>query len=163
MLRDRCQSLLLIVNSDFHHAKNLLQWKRIKMMKNAFYFMLKAHFVVEIFLFLSWLFGYVGKQFDKKAKFNLKIYGIMDWSTNNYNTHNCPLSRNKGKQIMKFAQWKEYNKNIFLEKSYIKCDVEAIPNPFVNNQNWGYLWIHSLKCCKVCFYFMSKLRSTKIY
>ena len=32
-----------------------------KMMKNAFYFILKALFFLEIFKFLSRLFGYVGK------------------------------------------------------------------------------------------------------
>ena len=30
----------------------------------------------------------------------------------------------------------EYNmRNIFLEKSYIKCDAETIPDPFLENQN----------------------------
>ena len=33
----------------------------LKMMKNAFYFILKALFVLKIFKFLSQLFGYVGK------------------------------------------------------------------------------------------------------
>ena len=32
-----------------------------KMMKNAFYFTLKAFFLLKIFKFLSWLFGHVGK------------------------------------------------------------------------------------------------------
>ena len=32
-----------------------------KMMKNAFYFILKAFFVLKIFQFLSWLFGHVEK------------------------------------------------------------------------------------------------------
>ena len=32
-----------------------------KMMKNAFYFILKAFFVLKIFKFLSWLFGHVEK------------------------------------------------------------------------------------------------------
>ena len=32
-----------------------------KMMKNAFYFILKALFVLKIFKFLSWLFGHVEK------------------------------------------------------------------------------------------------------
>ena len=32
-----------------------------KMMKNAFYFILKALFVLKIFNFLSWLFGLVEK------------------------------------------------------------------------------------------------------
>ena len=33
----------------------------LKMMKNAFYFTLKALFVLKIFKFLSWLFGHVEK------------------------------------------------------------------------------------------------------
>ena len=32
-----------------------------KMMKNAFYFILKALFILKIFRFLSWLFGHVGE------------------------------------------------------------------------------------------------------
>ena len=35
--------------------------KTLKMMKNAFYFILKAHFVLKIFRFLSRLFAHVGK------------------------------------------------------------------------------------------------------
>ena len=33
----------------------------LKMMKNAFYFMIKALFVLKVFKFLSWYFGHVGK------------------------------------------------------------------------------------------------------
>ena len=48
-------------------------------MKNAFYFMLKAVFVFEIFyFFMSWLFGYVEKRLDKKAMVNFKVYGVTD-------------------------------------------------------------------------------------
>ena len=56
-------------------------------MENTFYFMLKALFVLEIFTFLSWLFGYVEKWLDKKAVINFRIYGVTDWTTNNYNTY----------------------------------------------------------------------------
>ena len=42
----------------------------LKMMKNDFYFMLKALFVLKIFKFLSLIFLHVGKRFDKKAKIN---------------------------------------------------------------------------------------------
>ena len=52
-------------------------------MKNAFYFMLKAVFVLEIFT----LFGYVEKRLDKKADVNFKIYDVTDWATNNYNIY----------------------------------------------------------------------------
>ena len=34
----------------------------LKMMKNAFYSILKALFILKIFRFLSWLFGHVEKQ-----------------------------------------------------------------------------------------------------
>ena len=37
-------------------------------MKNVFYFMLKVLFVLEIFIFLSWLFAYVEKPLYKKAE-----------------------------------------------------------------------------------------------
>ena len=38
----------------------------LKMMKNSFYFTLKALFVLQIPKFLSRLFGYVAKRLDKK-------------------------------------------------------------------------------------------------
>ena len=44
------------------------------MRKNAFYFILKALFVFQIFKFLFCLFGHERKRFDKKAKVNFKIY-----------------------------------------------------------------------------------------
>ena len=57
------------------------------MTKNAFYFILKALFVVKIFTLLSWLFGDVEKQLDLKDEVNFKIYDAATWLTNNYNTH----------------------------------------------------------------------------
>ena len=51
------------------------------MMKNAFYFILKALFVLKIFKFLSRLFGHV-----KKDKVNFKIHNVTTWFINNYNT-----------------------------------------------------------------------------
>ena len=37
---------------------------------------------------------------------------------------------------MKFGQLIEYNiRNIFAEKSYIKCDGDTIPRPFSRNSN----------------------------
>ena len=41
------------------------------------------------------------------------------------------ISRSKGNQTMKFGQLIECNmRNIFLEKSYTKCDGETSPRPF---------------------------------
>ena len=56
-------------------------------MKNAFYFKSKALFDLEIFTFLSCLFGYTEKRLDKKAMVIFKIYDVTDWITNNHNTH----------------------------------------------------------------------------
>ena len=67
----------------------------LKTLKNAFYFMIKALFVLEIFTFLSWFFGFAEKPLDKKAMGNFKIYDIIDWKTNNYNTHFPNISRKK--------------------------------------------------------------------
>ena len=55
-------------------------------MKKAFYFVLKALFVLEIITFLHGLFGYVEKRLDKKL-WVIPKYNITDWTINNYNTH----------------------------------------------------------------------------
>ena len=57
------------------------------MMRNTFYFMLKALYVLEIFTLLSQRFGYVENQFDKKVKVNFEIYDVTEWETENYNTY----------------------------------------------------------------------------
>ena len=56
-------------------------------MRNTFYFMLKALYVLEIFALLSQRFGYVENQFDKKVKVNFEIYDVTEWETENYNTY----------------------------------------------------------------------------
>ena len=56
-------------------------------MKKAFYFYLKALFIFEIFQFMFWIFGHVGKRLDKKAKVNFNIYDVTNWVTNNCNTY----------------------------------------------------------------------------
>ena len=56
-------------------------------MKNAFYFTLKALFVLNIFKFLLWHFYHVEKRLDWKDKVNFMIYDISTWEKNNFNTH----------------------------------------------------------------------------
>ena len=73
-------------------------WKTespLKLIKNAFYFILKATFFLEVFKFFSWLFGYEEKRLDKKAKINFETYDVTDWTTNNYNTVLPNISRTK--------------------------------------------------------------------
>ena len=57
------------------------------MMKNAFYFNLKALFILKIFKFLSSPFGHVSKQLDSKDKVNFKFYDVTNWLTDNCKTH----------------------------------------------------------------------------
>ena len=55
-------------------------------MKNVFYFMLKAPFVLYIPALTLWLRR---KRPDKKGMIDFKYYDITDWTTNNCNTHNA--------------------------------------------------------------------------
>ena len=44
--------------------------------------MSKALFILEIFNFLSWIFGYVKKQLDQKDKTNFKIHDVTEQTAN---------------------------------------------------------------------------------
>ena len=63
------------------------------MMKNAFYFTIKALFILKLLKFLSSLFGKVEKRLDLKEKISFKIYDVTAWETNNLNTHTSHISR----------------------------------------------------------------------
>ena len=112
----------------------------LKFMKNAFYFMLKALFVLEIFTFLSWSFGYVEKHLDEKVMVNFEIYDVTNWITNNHNTNSSNISGSKGNQAIKFGQLINYSvRNIFLQKSCRKWDRETSFRPlFVSLK--GFIW-----------------------
>ena len=57
----------------------------LEMMTNAFYFALKALYLLKIFKFLSWHLDNVE---EKRLDWvNLKIYDATNWETNNWNTH----------------------------------------------------------------------------
>ena len=70
----------------------------LEIMRNAFYFILKALFIIKIFRFLSWLFGDVIKTVW------LKIHDVTTWFSNNCNTHIAT----------------EYNKRNIFFKNYVK-------------------------------------------
>ena len=53
------------------------------MMKKAFYFFLRAIFVLEIFTFLAWLFGYVENGLFKRAMVDLNVDDVTEWTINN--------------------------------------------------------------------------------
>ena len=57
------------------------------MIKNAFYFILKAPFLLKILNFCFDNFGHVRKRFDKKVRVSFKTYDVINWETTNCNTH----------------------------------------------------------------------------
>ena len=87
-------------------------------MKNAFYFALKARFVLKVLIFLSRLIDHVQEWLDLNDKVNFKIYDVTTWETNNY----FPISQ-EVKAIRKCMR------KVFLEKSYTEFGGETIPRP----------------------------------
>ena len=92
----------------------------LKLMKNYFYFMLKALFVLKVIILESYRFGYVQKL--------RKLMLISKFMTSQpgqkiISIHILPnISRSKSNHTIKFDQSIEYNMiNIFYDKSYIKC------------------------------------------
>ena len=91
----------------------------LKMIKNAFYFILRALFVLKIFKFLSWLSGHVEKT---------GLVRNMGWTSKFMTSQSASqtiaihilhnISWSKTNQTIKFGQLIEYNKrNVFLQKS----------------------------------------------
>ena len=79
------------------------------MVKNPFYFTLKALFVLKIFKFL---------RFAEEDKVYFKIYDFMTWLTITIHIL-LNISRFKGEQVIKFSQIIEYNKrNVFSSKNH---------------------------------------------
>ena len=67
------------------------------MVTNAFCFILKALFIVEIL-------SYVEKLLDKKAMLNFKIYDVSNWKKINTIHFLRNISRSKGNQTTQFSQ-----------------------------------------------------------
>ena len=134
-------------------------WKPFKGdWKNVFCFTVKALFALKIFKSLTWLFYSCRKMAHKKAKFNFKIYDVINREMSNYNHVLSDISRCKGNQKMKYGQLIGYSmRYIFLKESYTKCGGETSSRSFSKTE------INSLKFYTVCFYCMSKSRTTKMY
>ena len=100
----------------------------LKMIKNAFYFTSKAIFVLNIFTFLSWLFGHAAKWLDTKDKVNFEFYGIIAWLTNSLvNIQILPnISRSKGNQTIKSGQLINVTWETFFLKNHTQNVVEKL-------------------------------------
>ena len=57
----------------------------------------------------------------------------------------------------------EYNLIFFLKNHTQNVVGKLVPEPFLKNENWAYLWINSLKFYTVCFYYTAKSRTIKMY
>ena len=103
------------------------------MMKNAFYFILKALFVLKkksLIMKKNILIG--------KVRLSSR-YMTSQLGKQTIAMHILPnIFRSKGNQTMKFGQLIEYNiRNIVLEKPYIKYEGETIPRPSSKKSKLG--------------------------
>ena len=114
-------------------------------------FHFKIHFPswdVGIFVLTFWL---CRKQLNQKAK--AKFHNLWrhrpgnKWLQYIY----CPISQEVN-AIRHYFSWK------IIRKMWWRSLCQTV----LKIQNWAYLWINSLQCYKVCFYSMSKSRSSKI-
>ena len=64
---------------------------------------------------------------------------------------------------MKFGHLIEYNmRNIFFLKNHADNVVEKLlPDSFLKNWNWAYLWINNVKFYTICFYCVPSWRLSK--
>ena len=89
----------------------------LKIMENAFYFILKKLYLLSRYLNLCHdFFVMLKKWLDQKGKVNFKIHDVTIWLT--ITIHILPnISRSKDNQTMKIGQLTEYiKKTIFLQK-----------------------------------------------
>ena len=136
----------------------------LKIMKNAFYLILKAHFVIKIFKFLYWPFGHVKKGLIKKIRLILKCMTSRP-GKQTITIHILPnISRSKGNKTMKFGQLIKHNMtNIFLGKSYTKCGRETIPRLFFKKSELSISLYQYSKVLYSLFLLYAKLKATGIY
>ena len=74
------------------------------------------------------------------------------------------MSRSKGNQAMKVSQLIEHNKiHIFFEKSYIKCDGDAIRRPVSKKLKLSISLDKYFKVSYSLFLWYAKSRTTKTY
>ena len=74
------------------------------------------------------------------------------------------ILRNKGNQLVKFGQLREYNmKNIFLEKPYTKCGGETSPRSFSEKLKLTISLDQQSEFLFSSFYCISKWMTTRMY
>ena len=116
----KLKPLFFYLKSDPHLPKKNIficfNESALKVIKNAFYSILKALFVLKIFKFLSWVFRYVEKTAWLVSKFMTSQPG---WQTIAIHIL-TNISRSKRDQTLKFDQVIEYYRINILFKNYTK-------------------------------------------
>ena len=132
-------------------------------MKNAFYFTLKALFVLSIFTFyLDFLVMWVNGLIRKISLISKPLTSQPGKQI--IATHILTkISRSKCNQAMKFGQLIEYNlRNIFLEEWYTKYGGETIRRPFLNNSKLSISLDQYYKVLYILFLLFAKFRTIEI-
>ena len=113
------------------YIRNIEIFRLYKCIKNVFLFILAALFVFEIFL--SWLFGYIEKRLDSRAKRCFKIYDVTDMITNKLITQIAQYP----KKSRKFGDLIKYSvKAIFFVKNHAVIESwKLVSNLFCLSKN----------------------------
>ena len=65
------------------------------------------------------------------------------------------ILRSTGNQTIKFGQLIDYNmRNIFFKDHTQNLVQKLVPDPFLKNENWAYLWVNWLKLQTFYFCYM---------
>ena len=91
-----------LIKSPLSGLKQFLPIKSFwKIIEKNFSITLKALLFSRYLNVCSDFLGHVEKQLYKKAKLDFKIYNVINWETNNYNTHISHISR----EVRAIRQW----------------------------------------------------------
>ena len=111
----------------------------LKMTKNAFYFILKSLTVFNIFKFLPLLFW----SCTKTAKVNFNIYDVINWETNNYNTHIGQYLKREQESVNEIWPGNRIlREKYFLQKLCLKRSRETSCRPLFCYASWKYIYIY---------------------
>ena len=126
-------------------------------MKNAFYFRLKALFVLKIFQFSSCLFCLI-----RKIRLIFKFMTSQPQKQTIVIQMLSIILRTEGNETMKFGQLRPNNmSHILLEKAYTKNGGKTIPRPFSKKSKLDLFIINSLNFYADCFNCMPSCGRTK--
>ena len=96
-----CEFCEISKNNFFTEETIFDKWKPLKVMKNAFYFTLKALFVLQIFKFLSRLFGHVEDGSIRKIRSDRQNPWRHDLVKKQLQYTYCPISQ----EVKATRQW----------------------------------------------------------